>query len=207
MKKITKISAAIIATLAFASVANAATPGIYAGIGLGGSILRTPDHNRDIDGSTSASHELGGLGGKLFAGYNINKNVGVEVNYATYANSTYKNSGPGFSEQYKFSLDALSVVAKGYLPIAESGFDAYALGGLAEVRSQQRVSATGFNTQTTKTSAIRPELGVGVSYDVAQHITTAVELSRIIGKGNVNTDNKAIPNADMLTLNVSYNFG
>ncbi len=211
MRKITIITAAIATSLALATAANAATPGAYAGLGLGASTLRTPNQNLwpAAPGVTS-SRDTGGLGGRIFGGYNFNNNFGLEAALATYANSKYKSSFGNSSQSAKYSLDALSVVAKGYLPFAE-GFNAYVLGGLAEVRSELHIDNVNLPPQmvvnSKTTNRIRPVYGVGVSYDVNQHITTNVELSRIQGSGNVKTSTSAIPNADMLSLNLGYNFG
>lgn len=210
MMKMTKIGTAI-ASLLVAGLANAATPGAYVGVGLGDSVLRTSNpYNTGHATGMSTSGSRGGLGGRLFGGYNFNSNFGLEAAYSTYAKSTYKASAQGVNSSVKYSLDAFSLVGKGYLPIADTGLNAYALGGLAEVRNQVKSSATalGKNASDTKnTNSLRPMMGVGVSYDMAQHLTSSLELSRIIGSGNTKTSASAIPNADMVSLNLGYNFG
>lgn len=212
MKKITKISAILLSSVTLVGVANAATPGAYAGIGLGASTLRTP--NSYYFHANTNSRERGGLGGRVFGGYNFNENMGLEAGFATYAKSTFKGSSNGSNSSVKYGLNAASLVAKGYLPFG-TGFNGYALAGLAEVQNQVRYSnggvplavTAGFKNGTTNYYSIRPQYGLGVSYDIDQHLTTNVELSRIQGKGNVKTSASAIPNADMLTLNLGYNFG
>jgi len=208
MKKMTKIGT-VVATFLIAGVANAITPGAYVGVGAGASILRTPDINNTTPG-VSTSQKRGGLGGRLFAGYNFTSNFGLEAAYAAYASSTAKASIGNISASEKNSLNALSLVGKAYLPISDTGLNAYVLGGLAEVRSQERV--TGHNipaslTGTTTTNNLRPTYGIGMSYDLPSHMTTNVELSRIQGSGNMKTSDSAIPNADMISLNLGYNFG
>lgn len=219
MKKLMKISAAL-AALTITGVTHAATEGTYAGVGLGYSALKTSTNymfNTSGIAGASNSHQRGGLGGRLFGGYNFDKYFGLEAAFNSYATSNYKASANGANGSLKYSLDALSFVGKGYLPFDDSGFSAYVLGGVAEVRNQVRyhnngvalangVSA-GFKNGTTNYYSLRPMYGIGVSYDMAQHVTTNVELSRIQGKGNVKTSAGAIPNADMMTVNLSYNFG
>jgi hypothetical protein len=207
MKKMTKIST-VVATLLIAGAANAITPGAYVGVGAGGSILRTPDVSSEPGVSTS--DKRGGLGGRLFAGYNLNNNFGLEAAFAAYASSTAKASVSNISTSQKDSLNALSIVAKGYLPIPDTGLNAYVLGGLAEVRNQLRTTGHGIPANligTTTTNALRPTYGVGMSYDLPSQMTTSVELSRIQGRGNMKTSDSAIPNADMVSLNLGYNFG
>lgn len=206
MKKMTKIGA-VVASLVLVSAANAATTGGYVGAGLGDSILRTSHINEP---GYSSSSSRGGLGGRVFAGYNFNENFGLETALAAYASSTAKVSGLGRSGSQKVSLDALSLVGKGYLPIANTGLNAYVLGGLAAVRSEMRLSGNAVKTVnqgTTKTTSLRPTYGVGMSYNLPNNMVTNLELSRIQGKGNTSTDKHAIPNADMVSLNLGYNFG
>jgi hypothetical protein len=54
---------------------------------------------------------------------------------------------------------------------------------------------------------VRPIIGVGASYNIQSNIVTNLELSHIQGSGNLKTSSKAIPSANLLTLNVAYNFG
>ncbi|MEO8400265.1 MAG: outer membrane beta-barrel protein [Gammaproteobacteria bacterium] len=217
MKKITKISAILLSSMTLVGLANAAEPGAYAGIGLGASSLKTPDsYYFNVSGANASnSRQRGGLGGRIFGGYNFNEYMGLEAGFATYANSTFKGSSNGSNSSVKYGLNAASLVAKGYLPFGMTGFNGYALGGLAEVQNQVRYSnggvplavTAGLKNGTTNYYSIRPQYGLGVSYDIDQHLTTNVELSRIQGKGNVKTSASAIPNADMLSLNLGYNFG
>jgi opacity protein-like surface antigen len=135
----------------------------------------------------------------------------LEAALAAYATSTAKASIPGLSVSEKYSQNALSLVGKGYLPLGESGFSAYVLGGAAEVFGKNRIKETLLGSEiasdTFTTRTLRPTYGVGVSYDIADHMTTNLEVSRVQGKGNMKTDGHAIPNADMMTVNLGYNFG
>lgn len=209
MKKMTKISA-VIASFLVVGVANAVAPGAYVGAGAGASILRTPSVTKQAGVSTS--QKRGGLGGRVFAGYNFNTNFGLEAALATYANSTNKSSASGMSVSQKDYMNALSLVGKGYLPLGESGVNAYVLGGVAEARNHIRTETTGIPasavpTGTKTTTALRPTFGAGLSYDLPNNMTTNLEVSRIQGKGNMKTSASAMPNADMVSLNLGYNFG
>lgn len=211
MNKLTKISAVLLATLAVASTASAASTGGYIGAGLGGSTLRTPDANKYyafIPGAVKYSNETGGLGGKIFAGYNFNNNFGIETAFAQYASSEYKATNI-LSHQVKhtFDLNAVSVVGKAYLPLGADKFNVYALGGLALVNASQDIKLDGHRIKSKDVHRIRPTFGIGASYDITTKLTANVELSRIQGTGNTKTSISAIPNADMLTAGLAYNFG
>lgn len=211
-----KMAIALIASSALVGVASAAIPGAYVGAGIGTSVLETPRSQLfQQSGSTSASREMGGFGARLFGGYNFNNYFGLEAGYVpSYASSKYKGSTGSQNSSIKYEMKSLDVVGKAYLPISQSGFNVYALGGLAYVNSTTKfenggvpvangVSLSNGSHTTYKTL---PRLGAGVSYDVSPQMTTSLEFSHLQGRGNVKTSNSAIPSADMLLLNLSYNF-
>lgn len=222
MKKIATLGVAVLSLSALVSVANAAKPGAYAGLGLGASKQET-SNNFIVTGPSGSlfnqTRQIGGLGGRIFGGYNFNRYVGLEAGLAQYAQSKYKsNLNAGslnlVNATQKYSMSALDVVAKGYLPLGESGFNVYGLGGLALVHSKYegQVNSILRGVPSGKTSntqnKIRPIVGLGASYDIPQtQLTTNLEYSHIVGQGNVKTSTKAIPSADLLTLNIAYNFG
>jgi opacity protein-like surface antigen len=217
MKKTLKISAAILALSALTGLASAATPGTYVGGGLGYSNLGTPDHNI-VTGPRAAglhqSYDKTGWGERAFAGYNFNEYFGIEGGYAHYAKATYKTSAPGLaSGSVEYSFQDINLVGKAYLPVYDTGVNVYALGGVAYVRSygDEKLSSSipGVAQHQSKTNnKFRPTYGVGVSYDIPQtQLTTNVEFSRVQGTGNVYSSNSAIPSANLVTLNLAYNFG
>lgn len=224
MKKIVKFSLAILSLATIASSSFAAVEGSYLGAGLGVSRLRTLNDYLVTGPGARAftqSRELGGFGARAFGGYNFNRYLGLEAGFSHYANSEYKsNLSSVFHASRKYSMNAFDVVGKAYLPIGETGFNVYGLVGGALVRSNNVVKSslnlpptghfaafTGKAKESKVTTRLRPKFGVGVSYDIPESkFTTSLELSRIQGTGNVKKNIKAIPNADMLTLNVAYNF-
>lgn len=218
MKKIIAVTA-LISSISFASLGQAAIPGSYAGIGLGFSTIDTTKSEVfTLNGAQSGitSRTQGGLGGKLFAGYNFNRYFGLEASYTSYTRSLYKGTYNQLNSSIEYNMTAVSVVGKGYLPIRETGFNVYVLGGLAEVYNKVNFKnggvplAAGVATPANGTNTyhkLLPVYGVGLSYDINQHVTTNLEYSHIEGTGNVKTKYNAIPSADMLSLHVSYNFG
>ncbi len=218
--KMTKIGAAIASSFMLVSLANAATPGPYAVIGLGVSKINAASTSMFVNNTgtvAKATSQSGGLGGKLGGGYNFNQYFGLEANYAIYANTTNKMTVDALKASTKYAMSAASIVAKGYLPIQQD-FNLYALGGAAEVFSTVTYSNNTagaitlnrnlvLNNGSKTTRQLRPIVGVGASYDVTSHVTTGLEFSHIQGSGNTNTSAKAIPSANMLTLTGAYNFG
>ncbi len=222
MKKTATICVAILSLSALTPIAFAATTGAYTGFGLGASKQDTP--NRFIDGPNNAmlnqSRDIGGLGGRLFAGYRFNPYFGVEGGLAGYAQSKYNvhlnYAGMNLANaSMKYSMATLDVVGKAYLPIADSGVSLYGLGGAALVHSKMEgkfnsviPTEDNISSMSKTQNKIRPIAGVGVSYDIPQtQLTTSLEYSHLFGKGDVKRSDSAIPSAEMLTLNLAYNFG
>lgn len=192
--------------------------GAYAGVGVGVTTLNTTDNN--VFSSVGAangytSDDLDGNTGRVFAGYHISRFVGVEVGYAKYASSLYKGTLIGAKSSLKNSTNALDLIGKAYLPVTNSGFNVYALGGVAEVFGEtdddnasvpleDNVSPP--DNGTTTTHHLRPKIGVGMSYDISSSVSASVELSRIRGAGNILDDSEATPDADMLSVSLTYKF-
>lgn len=217
MNKLTKISAVLLATLTVAGTASAVTTGGYVGGSLGTSTLRTnnpasldfKNYSPITTSSTlkSSTSSTGGLSGKVFAGYNFNNNFGIETAFAKYASSEYKATNLDDKHvKHTFDLNAVSVVGKAYLPLVNDKFNVYGLAGLALVNSDQNIKETNIRKSRT-VHRIRPTFGIGASYDITTKLTANVELSRIQGTGNTKTSLSAIPNADMLSAGLAYNFG
>lgn len=223
MKKFVKLSLAIV-PLAFlaSSAANAATPGGYVGGGLGVSLLDTPNDSLIKDDTAKfykQAKQRGGFGARLFGGYNFNEYLGVEAGVSQYARSHYhsnlvENTFGSLTKKKEYSMTAGDLVAKAYLPLGQSGFNVYALGGVAlahsKINGQTKVVtpvANGASGESRTQNKLRPKYGVGASFDIPEtKFATNLEWSRIQGTGNVKNSVRAIPSADLLTINLSYKF-
>ena len=183
----------LVGLLAF-QTARAAIPGAYVGIGSG--------VGYDNSGGSA------GFAARVFGGYNFNKNFGLEAAYFNY--SDYKISGFELFEAsgattVSRSLNAASLVGKGYLPLGSGAFNLYAFGGAAYV-----TSTTEYNMPTvTKTArGMRPMYGLGAGYSFNKHFTMNIEYSQILASSNSSSSNPDpnIPTFNTMMLNLSYNF-
>jgi hypothetical protein len=113
-------------------------------------------------------------------------------------------------------MTTFDLVGKAYLPLGQTGFNVYALGGAVlvhskikkDVKKSNTINVDGIVDGSKTQNKLRPKYGIGASYDIPDtKFTTNVELSRVQGTGNVKKNIKAIPNADMVTFNLAYNFG
>lgn len=196
--KFKKLSAAILASLAFSGLSHAAKPGAYVGGGLGYSSL---------ENFTDATRKTrGGVGGQVFAGYNFNKNLGLELGYRKYANTTYNIDGfNNFTSDY--NMHDIRLVGKAYLPLNDtSPFNLYALLGVAEVYGTGNLKFDSDKLRSDSSNALVATAGVGASYDISSHVTAGIEYSHSNGKSG-NDNNIGIPASNLTTLNIAYNFG
>jgi hypothetical protein len=200
--------------------------GGYGSLGLGQTRIQIPGGNvfnaESLGGTTS--NRIGDLDGKIMLGYNFYKFFGLEMSFADYAPSEYSAYvAHGPSAHLKYTMSALNLVGKGYIPLPlgqNSGFkiDPYGMAGIAEAWGNVNYQNTGvpfasdvngseFTLGGTDTSSLRPIIGAGVNYDIPKTmVSIAVEFTRISGSGDIKTNARAIPSAEMLTVNVSYNF-
>lgn len=216
MKKIAKLSVAILCLSAITGMAHAAKPGAYVGAGLGASSTEHSKH-------TTSNHD-NGLAGRLFTGYNINEFIGIEAGLAKYAQSTSKYNLTAaqlnlpnitsVNTTLRNNLTVFDVVGKAYLPIQNSGFNLYGLAGLAYVHDSAEAKGVaiasngnvGYSKFSATQNSVHPIYGVGASYDIPNsNFVTNLELTRLQGSANL-FGNKKAPNANMLTFNIAYNF-
>jgi len=203
----------ITALLSFAmltTMAYAITRGTYAGLGLGVSRVETPSQSLIAGRVYSKSQTTDGLGFRIFTGYNINNHLAIETNYAKYAQSKYsinvKNTDK-YDAVLLYNLITLDLLAKAYMPLSDTGFELYGLAGAARVSSSVKSSENSnvfsyFENGTKNSVRIRPVYGLGVSYDTNQKVSTGIELKRTQGIGEKGT----VPDLDMVTFSISYNF-
>lgn len=215
MKKIVILTSMALSALFLVESVGAVTPGMYVGGGLGVSRLDTRDNPLFNDrgwNHVNSSVERGGLGWKAFIGYNLNDFLGLELGYGAYADSKYSgaivNTNTRLVVSRKNALGAVSLVGKASLPLGESGFSVYALGGGAQVNSRvhYQLPSSGWNSAPSSASQnkFRPIYGGGVGYAFSEQFSGALEVSRIRGDGEKH--HKLFPNADALTLNLTYHF-
>lgn len=189
MKKSVKVLASVLGAITLIGSAQAATPGAYAGLNLGAS---------QLDGQSDTR----GFAGGVFGGYNFNKFIGLEGGFNHYA--TYENSASNAiaSATATLQYDTFNLVGKVYLPISDSGFNLYALGGIAIVNQDIDVELNtvfGSASDSNNITRVRPMYGLGASYDIpSTKFTAKLEASRV-------QSSNEIARGDMLTFGLAYN--
>lgn len=224
MKRNAIICAALL-TLAGGS-AFAANQGGYAGIGLGGSNSKLNVFDKDDKSYVAAnkgsiSNEYSSVAGRIFGGYNITENFGVEVGYNNYGTSKQtvkmlQNIGVA-NQEVKYKLSSLDVRGKAYLPLLDNNANIYALAGAAYVKQDVESHVADPNNlyrvrtnELKSNKRVRPVVGLGANYNVTPQVTAGVEFAHVKGFGKLDQDkpnNKAMPNINSLMFTVAYNFG
>ncbi len=217
--------------------------GFYVGASAGYSSINTPsgnvfvsqsNNNNLLNVETSSSSTGGGFGGNLFAGYNINKNIAVELGYTSYAQSQYnaayaqyKNIGTDEwvytdhtnSSSISYNTYSIDAFLKGSMPILAQ-LSAFAKIGLSYVsQSVDYQNPTGTPTidvnngalatpgsGTNTYTAVRPAGALGFTYQINEHFSSSLFAQGFLGDGDLETDKSAIATAYLLGASLTYAF-
>lgn len=196
MNKVLKSGIFSFVLCASPQLTNAASPGAYFGGGAGLAQLES------LSGFNQADDNV--FGARAFFGYNFNRHFGIEANYysinkASYMNNDYRHFG------VDASLNALSLVGKAYLPLSdESPVNLYVLLGIAQLNEKLDFTYQELSWATASDNGVVPTLGLGVTYELNQHLTTGIELSAFSGKKP--KDSAGIPSSALASLSLAYKF-
>lgn len=219
MKRNAIILSTILA-LAAGSAAHAATPGAYAGLGLGAdhaklNVLNKADSDFAVNGlDGKISKHYSSLAGRIFAGYNFNEYLGLEAGYNAFGTSKQSIKYPENPNQSaKYKLSSFDVRGKAYLPLLDNSANVYGIAGVAYAKQDVDANLTenGLRTYEPKSAnRFRPVVGVGANYNINPQVTAGVEYTRLQGIGSMDKDAagsvKSMPNVDTLMFTVAYNF-
>jgi OOP family OmpA-OmpF porin len=177
MKKNGRSIAAILglvlsAALPLAAHAQAATPGIYAGVGLGQS------ESLKYNCSLFPDCKKKGTAWKLYSGYQFHRNWAVEFGF-TDLGRVVNASAPGSSDQIKVKLGELTMV--GSLPFTErvSGFGK---AGFYYAGAVEDVMLNGATSHLTRSSA-SVTYGFGLQYFVYRSLGLRGEYQKYVRVG------------------------
>ncbi len=160
-----------------------------------------------------------GFAARLYLGYNVNHNFGIEAGYVFLPNAkvTLTDNTSGDSQTIKIKNYAIDLVAKLMVPVSD-GFGLYAKAGGAYFHSTYDPNSGTFTnldgvTQSSYDTASHfgPAYGVGAFYEFNQNIGIDLSWMHYSGNnqqfdsnGNLNTDYQ--PNPDLALLGIYYKF-
>jgi opacity protein-like surface antigen len=191
-----KIISMSILSLTLCNSTFAVPEGPYIGAGIGGSVL-----NNFSDASKKNDDPQ--LAGRVFAGFNFNNWLGMELSYARYGNTSYTQNNSLDTLSYDYKLDAASLVGKAYLPLdSEAKVSAYGLLGVTYLNGKADTQFMDNHISNDSSHVYSPTVGAGFQYTLNQHVSTGIEYSYARGKSG-DSNHIGIPDANLLTFNVA----
>lgn len=179
------LSAGIIACAASSGAAHAWEPGPYLGFSLGGTSfdLNVSDYDDGnlIPGTNSV--DTSDTGYKLFGGYRITPNVGVELYYANLGDSTFRGRAGAQVDHWctgrvasEIEVDGFGVSLLGNVPVSRN-FNVYGKFGLYAWDWDARESDS-CGTFRDSESGTELAFGAGVSYQINYLTSVHLEWER-----------------------------
>lgn len=194
MKLLFKSTIASAAIFLSCGLVQAATPGAYFGAGIGVAQLGDITHFTQSDDSH--------LGGRAFVGYNFNNYLGLEANYYGLGSSRYTYYNRYY--QLDYSINAIGLVGKAYIPLVDNSWNLYGLLGVAQLQGKwnirERARVTLFERSP---SALTATVGVGVNVELNSKLTTAFEV-QVFEKKDDEIGFDFIPGSALASVSLSY---
>ncbi|MCC2626136.1 MAG: OmpA-like transrane domain [Burkholderiales bacterium] len=182
--------------------------GYYLGLGAGyASMTNIPQNSFSFNNGSFASQNVGSFATAIYAGYDFNRIVGLQIDY----NVAYNGWASGFIENQQL-LDGAILVHLPFSIIADSlsGFSLYAKGGIGySYYSFGQVSPTCTTCvfPPNDTSSAVPVYGLGAEYAFKDFIALRAEWSH---SGNVTAanvgNNQLLLDSNMYFLSILYRF-
>lgn len=171
MKKLIFALVSSAATLSSVSMAHAdGLQGVYVGAG-----ATANNYRYDVEGATSSDKNNGTkIGGKVFGGYNIDKNWAVEGGYQDFGSRDYHYTANGAPGTINSGSHAFYVAGKGTQAINEQ---VSVFGKLGVARTHDGVSGTGVaNMSEADPSKTALYASVGASYAINTNVSLVTEI-------------------------------
>jgi hypothetical protein len=189
-----KLIVALIAGTAAMGAAQAQTtqtqPRAYVGVG-----IATADHvNSSVGGLSNFDSDGYKASGKIFGGYELDQNWGVEAGYTDFRNSDFNYTANGISGGGRTKGNSYYVAGKYNYPVNDQ---VSVYGKLGLQHSERKLESAALNLKDTDTGAYG---AVGLQYNLNQQVALTAEYERY-GKS------KAFgAKADAWTVGARYSF-
>ncbi|MFM2086531.1 MAG: hypothetical protein RLZZ237_1400 [Pseudomonadota bacterium] len=191
MKKI--LFAMIASVTAVAGMSAAHADGAYVGGG-----VTVNRYNFDVPDATSAGNHSGyQAGGKIYAGYDIDKTWAVEGGYADFGSKDYNYITSAGSGGVKSDSHGYYLAGKATMPVSEK---LGVFGKLGVARVNTGLTGSGLSTGITGDNKTGVYASVGAQYAINEKVSLTAELEHF-GK-SADQGNKATG----LALGARYNF-
>lgn len=162
-----------------------------------GTNVGSANQKLSVDGA--GSHKDSDTGYKLYGGYGINQNFGVEAGFVDFGKGSVSNSTNTASASAE--PQALYVAATGTLPLNDQ-VSLFAKAGVAANRTKLRTSFAGVSDSSTE-SRIAPMIGIGAAYKFTPNVSMVAEYEDF---GKVVKEDGANLKANMVSVGLRYKF-
>ncbi|MGA7950315.1 MAG: outer membrane beta-barrel protein [Thiobacillaceae bacterium] len=159
-------------------------------------------------GATGLSSSDSGSGNqwRLQLGYGINSNFAVEAGYIDFGKAKYSAAYAGGTASGNLKAGGLDLVALGILPLSER-FSIFGKAGAVAVRAKSSLTASapaGAAAGDATSNEVRPLIGLGVSYRIADNVDLRGEFDHVNGLGKSNKTGTM--DSNLVSVGVAYHF-
>jgi opacity protein-like surface antigen len=146
--------------------------------------------------SKSSDVDENGLAGRVYAGYQFNPYLGLEMGGSIFSDVDLPHGA-------SLSTTQLDVLAKIGTPFGDSNLRGDIKGGIAAIRTEYEAARYSLRHDFDNTE-IKAIVGASLTANVTRQL--AVDVSYLHGFGDPDKDKHAAPRTDLLTLGMSYQF-
>jgi OOP family OmpA-OmpF porin len=183
--------------------------GFYVGGAVGQGIVQFSDSFLSINTAapTTLSKDETDTAWKLFGGYRIHRNIGVEGGYTDFGKFSATRSTPTGSGSESLKISGWHLQAMGILPLRDFDLFLKAGGVYATVKAEKSVSGTVFFApgvdRNPKTSSLAFLGGIGAAYNFTKNFSIRTELEVTSDVGNDSTGKGTVA---MISVGGAYKF-
>ena len=185
--------------LVFLTMSGQAIAGWYAGAGVGESKSEFFDDVAGITGVTTTDSDTVG---KIFGGYQFNRNLAVEAAFADLGSyDITARSGSNFATSV-LDVTAFSISGIGIVPV-KKWLDLFAKVGIASWKVTDTGTSNVLPNYKDNYSGIDPVIGVGAKFNV-KRVSFSVQAERYTDIGE--EDETGVSDIDVIGVSASFNF-
>lgn len=154
----------------------------------------------------SSSDSGNGNQWRLQLGYGFNSNLAIEGGYIDFGKAKYSATYAGGAAAGELKAGGVDLVALGILPLADK-FSIFGKAGVVAVKAKSSLVASApasAATANASSSEVRPLIGLGASYKVADNVDLRAEFDHVNGIGK--TNKTGTMDSNMISLGVAYHF-
>ena len=159
-------------------------------------------------GATGLSSSDSGNGNqwRLQLGYGFNSNLAIEGGYIDFGRAKYSATYAGGAATGELKAGGVDLVGLGILPLSDK-FSVFGKAGAVALKAKSSLAAgapANAATGNATSTELRPLLGLGASYKVADNVDLRAEFDHVNGIGKSNKTGSM--DSNLFSLGVAYHF-